>query len=138
MVYSRRWEEEDSEKTPLEMTVTILRETVTGVETYLEFTFETGADFEDGWLPTLDTSLRVNKDNQVDFKYFEKPTTTNTTIKKSTAMGENAKVQCLANDLVRRLLNTREDLPSHYRKEVVNGSSCSLVDMGRSRPGGSW
>ena len=39
-------------------------------------------------------------------------------------------MQCLANDLVRRLLNTREDLPGHYRAEVVDGYGVKLLTSG--------
>ena len=40
-----------------------------GAESYLSFTVESGEDFEGGWLPTLDTNLKVNKANQVQFKF---------------------------------------------------------------------
>ena len=43
-----------------------------GVENYLKFTGETGEDFEGGWLPTLDTNLKVTKENKVLFKMYEK------------------------------------------------------------------
>ena len=82
---------------------------------YLEFTYESGADYTDGWLPTLDTNILVGEDNVISYKYYEKPTTTNTTIRSTTAMAENSKMQCLSNDLVRRLLNTRKELPPSYR-----------------------
>ena len=78
----------------------------------------------------MDTNLRVNEGNQVDYKYYEKPTTTNTTIRKSSAMSENPKVQCLANDLVRRLLNTREELPSDYSAEVVDRYGTKMKTSG--------
>ena len=133
LMFSKRWELEDNDKSPLQMTVEVLKETVKGVAEYLNFTFETGQDFEDGWLPTLDTNLRVTEGNQVEYKYFEKPTTTNTTLRKTTAMNENTKIQCLANDLVRRLLNTRAELPSMYREEVVNGYATKLLSSGYDR-----
>ena len=76
----------------------------------MNFSFETGEDYTDKWLPTLDTSLRVGEDNVVEYKYYEKPTTTNSTIRNTSATGENAKIQSLSNDLVRRLLNTKVEL----------------------------
>ena len=66
----------------------------------------------------------------VHYKHYEKPTTANTTLLKSTAMAENPKIQCLSNDLVRRLLNTREDLPLHYRANVVNCYGVKLLTSG--------
>ena len=41
---------------------------------------ESGLDFEDGWIPTLDASLKVGEDNVVKYRYFEKSTTTNKTV----------------------------------------------------------
>ena len=133
MVYCRRWEEEDALLTPMEVTIGLLRSTAGCVIEYLDFTFESGADYPDGWLPTLDTSLRVNGANIVEYKYFEKPTTTNTVVRFKSAMSGNPKVQCLSNDLVRRLLNTKEQLPGTYRAGVVDGYAVKLMTSGYSR-----
>ena len=38
MVYCLRWEREDAEKTPMEMTIATLKESVRGVLSYLRFT----------------------------------------------------------------------------------------------------
>ena len=80
LMYTLRWDMEDEVKAAMEVTVGVLKETVRGVADYLDFTFETGDDYQDGWLPTLDVSIRINDKNLVDYRYFEKPTTTNTTI----------------------------------------------------------
>ena len=135
MQYCLRWEKEDEGRDLLEVTVEALRGSMRGVMNYLEFTFESGQDYEDGWLPTLDTNLRVGEQNIISYKYYEKPTTTNTTIRSTTAMAENPKMQCLSNDLVRRLLNTREQLPSIYRAEVVDAYGMKLhIDTSEEDP----
>ena len=111
----------------------VVKKTVEKASEYLEFTYESGEDCTDGWLQTLDTSLKVNEKNKVDYRYYEKPTTTNTTIRKTSAMSENPKVQCLSNDLVRRLLNTREKLPNSYRADVVDRYGTKLLTSGFSK-----
>ena len=130
LVYSMRWELEDGNKSLLDVTLDIIKESMRGVTSYLTFTYETGSEYGDGWLPTLDTNLLITPENLVYYKYYEKPTTTNTTILMSTAMAENPKVQCLSNDLVRRLLNTKEELPVKYREEVVNSYGVKLLTSG--------
>ena len=50
----------------------------------------------------------MEEDNTVMYKFYEKETTTSQTMQKSSAMEENCKIQILANDMVRRLANTRE------------------------------
>ena len=61
--------------------------------------------------------IAYSSGNEGQFKYFEKPTTTNRTLQKNSAMGENAKIQSLSQDMVRRLMNTSEMLGA----EVING-----------------
>ena len=131
--FCMRWKHEDMDKSLTEVTVGVLKGTVSGITDYLNFTFETGEDYNDGWLPTLDISVRVNERNQIDYRYFEKPTTTNTTVRKESAMSENPKMQSLSNDLVRRLLNTKEELPDKYRADVVDGYGVKLLTSGYSR-----
>ena len=69
----------------------------------------------------------------LEFKYYEKPTTANFTIHAASAMAENPKMQCLSNDVVRRLMNTMDDLPGSRRAEVVDGYGVKLLTSGYSR-----
>ena len=64
----KKWELEDHTISGEQRTKLILMETMKGVEDCLTFTVESCEDFGGvgGWLPTLDTELRVSKDNQVE------------------------------------------------------------------------
>ena len=103
-----------------------------GVEKYLSFTVESGEDFEGGWLPTLDTNLKVGSDNQIQFKFYEKSTCSKKTVQKDSAMEENAKIQTVSNDLVRRLCNTGESLGARERCKVVDDYGQKLANSGYS------
>ena len=70
--FNLRWEIEDKNISPEMRTKSILAKTMEGVEEYLEFTMESGEDFEGGWLPTLDTSLKVGEDNRVMVRFYER------------------------------------------------------------------
>ena len=48
LIYCKKWEIEDKDVTPLEITTRILEKSMRGVESYLEFTVENGQDFGDG------------------------------------------------------------------------------------------
>ena len=61
--YTERWEQEDKDIPGETRTRDILVKTMTGIESYLEFTAETELDFGDGWLPTLDASWKVGDKN---------------------------------------------------------------------------
>ena len=128
--YTKKWEQEDKDIPGEIRTRDILVETMTGIESYLAFTAETESDFQDGWLPTLDTSWKVGDRNQVLYRHFEKETATNQTIQKSSAMGENVKVQIVAQDLVRRLSNTMEALGSKEKARVVDEYAQKLLNSG--------
>ena len=125
-----KWAREDQDKSLLDITVEAMRQSMVGIMEYLTFTVETGDDYGDGWLPSLDTSLLVGENNTILYKYFEKPTTTNTTIRRNTAMAENAKMQSLSNDLIRRLLNCKEGLHSSYRAKVIDDYGRKLRTSG--------
>ena len=102
------------------------------VEPFLRFTIESQEDFPTGWLPTLDTSLRVNGKNQIEFKFYEKPEASKKTVQMKTALEENTKMKILANDLMRRFFNTMEDLPKEDKWCIMNDYSQKLLDSGYS------
>ena len=87
---------EDQNLSRTEVTRRILQGTMTGIEDFLEFTTETEEEF-DGWLPSLDTNLAVDKENMIVYKLFEKPMSANTVLHFRTAMPEDAKIRSLAN-----------------------------------------
>ena len=118
--FSKVWEQEDAKLSPEEVTKRIVGGTLSSIHKCLKFTTESGEEFGDGWLPTLDLKLRVNGSNQIEFAFYEKPTNTNVTIQLRSAMEENAKMRSLSNELVRWFLNTGE--------EKLSGEAGNLVD----------
>ena len=98
--YCERWRIEDEGKTGLEITKNILAGTMAGIEQFLEFTMETALDFDGIWLPSLDTNLRVDEMNCIQYKYYEKPMACNTVLNSRTAMGEDSKIRSLTNELI--------------------------------------
>ena len=48
----------------------IIKGSMEGLVDYLDFTYESGEDYSDGWLPTLDTNIVVGEDNIVSYKYY--------------------------------------------------------------------
>ena len=131
LLFSKKWREEDKDLSPSEVTKRVLHGTMQEVMDFLKFTTEVGEDFGDGWLPTLDLSLAVDKDTSlVKWRFYEKPTCSQKTVQKRSAMGETTKAQILSNDMVRRLLLTGEDLPEEERIRVVDEYSLKLLRSG--------
>ena len=130
LLYCKKWEMEDSALSPVERTKRVIHGTMGGLEDFLTFTMETQEDFPSGWLATLDTDLQVTEENRVEYKYYEKPMSSNMVMQKSSAMDENTKMKILANDLTRRLLNTSESLGMDAKISVVDQYSQKLMNSG--------
>ena len=71
--FKLRLEHEDQELSDIEITKTVLRGVIYGVE---DFMIETGEDFHDGWCPTLDMSLKI--ENRLN----KKSTSSNITVQR--------------------------------------------------------
>ena len=84
VVYCKRWEMLDKELEPEEITRRVLAGSMENVEEYLSFTTEVGGEFKDGWLPTLDTALRITPENKIQYKFYEKPEGARSTIQART------------------------------------------------------
>ena len=124
------WEREDQELSDQEITRRGLLGSLNQVDQSLKFTMEVGEDFDDLWLPTLDTKMLVDGSNKVQFGFYEKPTSSNMTVQRRSAMGEDAKVQIVSNDLVRRLMNNAEELGKESKIRIVDDYSQKLANSG--------
>ena len=129
--FCKDWRDEETSKgmTPLQKTTEVLEGMMNSICSWLKLTMETEDDFG-GRLPTLDLSIWVGADNKVLFNFFEKPMASNVTIQKDSAMPENSKMATLNQELVRRMLNTSEDLAIEERILVVDNYCQKLANSG--------
>ena len=128
--FRKSWELEDHGTCPTKRTVDILEATIQGVVKGLKMTVETKLDFEDQKLPTLDLSLLVTEENRVGFIFYEKPTVSNLTMQKRSALNENSKVQSLSNEVIRRLLTTSEGASQELNGEILDHFLVKLLTSG--------
>ena len=128
--YCKRWESEDADLSGLEVTKRILEGTMGGLEEYLKFTMETEEDFENTWLATLDTELKVDDKNIIMYRFYEKPTNPNTVLHFRTAMAEDSKIRSLTNEVIRRLLTTGEMIPDKDRCQILDRFAQKMKNSG--------
>ena len=125
---------EDSNLSGTERTKRLILESLKGIESYLDFTVESGEDEEyrkdGGWLPTLDTSMKVEDNNQVVFKFYQKPMSRKMTVQMESALEENSKMKILSNDLIRRLLSSSEELGGEEKNRIVDEYAEMLLSSG--------
>ena len=130
--YSEKRGQEDKFPSPTERTKNVLGKTMGNIVECLDFTVETPEEFPDQWLPTLDISLQVDNDNQVQYRFFEKPTASKLCLQADTALGQNCLVQSLVQDVIRRMLNCSDHISLEYRMEVINNFGQIYLDFGFS------
>ena len=129
LCYCEKWRLED-EKSGMSSTARTARfivDIMNSMKTFLNFTLEVGDDFLDRKRPTLDVKTWV-KDGVIEYEFFEIPMSANTVLHRKTVMSEISKIQCLSNDMTRRILTTslmvdqwdRDDVVDHYGQMLVN------------------
>ena len=96
----------------------------------LTFTVEGQDDFSDSWLPTLDISLKVDSENFVLYRFFEKPTTSQVCLQANTALSQNGIVQALVEDTKRRLLNTSSKVSDSVKREIIDKWAQKMLNSG--------
>ena len=74
----------------------------------------------------------MDGNNRIQFKFFEKDTTTNLCIQKRSAMQENQKIQSLTNEVIRRLLNTGGGVTNEVRRGILDKYGVKLLTSGYS------
>ena len=72
-----------------------------------------------GVLPTLDLIIWVGDDNKILYKFYQKPMCSNMVLQRGSAMPENMKVASLNQEMIRRMINTYEDLDIGERINVA-------------------
>ena len=87
--------------------------------------------FSDKSLPTLDTALWVEQD-EVKFKFFEKPTVGNQVLHKNTALPMSCIRASLLQETVRRLLNCSPNGDVTLKRDALDKFSRKLVNSGHS------
>ena len=98
----------------------------------MNMTMETKDDFCGEYLPTLDVNLAITPSNRLRFKHFEKPTSSNLTLQKRTAMEENSKIGILGNEVVRRMSNTWGEGMDEVRTLVIDNYAVKILTSGYS------
>ena len=89
----------------------------------LKFVMELEEDFPNNKLPTLDTNLWMSQDNkapQIEYEFYEKPMNSQFCILEKSAMDYQTKFSILSQDLVRRLLNTKETIAQPKKDEIIH------------------
>ena len=130
-------EDLDSGESSTRRTAKEMKKLMDSINPDLKFEIELEEDFEENKLPTLDTSLwidrKVGAPPVIRFEFYEKPMNNKFCMLERSAMAETAKLASLSQDLVRRMQNTCLEIPQDRRNKIVDGFVRKLVRSGYKR-----
>ena len=123
---------EDEGKTSAIVTMEIVKEIAERVDPEIKFTIDTPCNHPDGYLPVLDTKMRVNieETNRIDFQFYEKPTKNPKLILADSALDSASKRTILTQECLRRLRNTKIQLGEEIRNQHLNNFMVKLKNSG--------
>ena len=108
-----------------------LREIANTILNMLQFTQDHPGAHRSGWMPCLDLQVRV-KEDQIQFKYFEKQCSNNYVIMERSAMSLSSKRTSLVQEGLRRMVNTSSALPDEIWRSVMEDFLVKLMRSGYS------
>ena len=129
LTYRKAWrlEEEEQGMTHLAKTTEIMENIMNSICSWLELTMETEEMFE-GVLPTLDLKLWVSSSNRILFSFFEKAMVSTMVLHKRSAIPEGVRRATLNQEMVRRMLNTSEEVNESDRLDIIDGYAQKLIN----------
>ena len=110
-------------------TTDIVRSVFNSVLQEFEFTTELETDFDTGFIPTLDTQLRVMEDGSICYIFFEKPVSSKLIIMERSALSDTLKQSSLAQEVIRRMSNTLEHVTLVDRRRDTEADRYVTKDM---------
>ena len=110
---------EPDDRGPEQRTREEIAKSLSSVFDFLNFTAESGEEFENLYLPTLDVQIKVLPNGRLTFKHYYKPMVNNIVLENGTALSKGTVFSSLRQDLVRRLLNTSLEESLDTRLEVI-------------------
>ena len=122
------------DKTDAEVTIEVLKNIAKEVDKMIKLTTDTPCHYEDKKMPVLDIKVNVNeeKDNQMNFEFYEKPTKNKNVILADAALNSAAKRNILTQECLRRLRNTKVDLGNEVRNYHLDNFMIKLKNSGYS------
>ena len=120
LYWNEKWEAEDlsSTETSEERTSRTILESMNSAMGFLTFTKESPEDFVNRKLPTLDIEIWL-ENLQIWYQFYQKPMSNNIVLQEKSALSETVKISSLTEEVMRRLKNTRDELPITYRLETL-------------------
>ena len=93
----------------------IIRKVANSVDSMINFTADFPSNHSDGKMPVLDLKVRLNPQNEIQFEFYEKPTSNEKIVLASSALSWAQKRNICTQEALRRLRNTSPNLGSEVQ-----------------------
>ena len=87
---------------------------------------------EDGLMPILELKVKISEQGDVHYQFYRKPMAQHLTLLERSAMPMRLKRQALAQEVIRILRNTRNNLPWALKSAMLTQFSLRMKDSGYS------
>ena len=123
--------EEDRDVPADERTAELYGKIANNVSNFVNVTVDYPSRNESQWMPLLDLQVQI-QDNQIMYKFYKKPVANPRLMLEKSAMPKNVKRSSLVQEGIRRLRNTKRELPWDVKSEILSDFSHKLKLSGYS------
>ena len=122
----------DEDKSNEEITMNVLNDVANSMDAMIQFTVDFPTNHKSGRVPILDVqaSISEEKQNKIEFEYYEKPTRNKKVILSDSALTAKQKRTILTQECLRRLRNTQKDLGGDIQKKNLNNFMVKMKNSG--------
>ena len=122
----------DAEKTEEETTMELIRDIADSMDDMIKFTVDWPGNHKSGKIPILDIQASINKDkqNKIEFEFYEKPTKNQRVIMSDSAIPSQQKRTILTQECLRRLRNTQVGLDKKVQVKHLNKFMVNMKNSG--------
>ena len=114
-----------------ERTSKLFGELGNSISSFIKLTTDYPSKHENGFMPLLDIQVKV-ENNQVKYKFYSKPMSSQYVILSKSAMSDKIKRNTLVQEAIRRLRNTSRDLPWELKAKILSEFSNKMMISGYS------
>ena len=126
---------QDEGKSEDEITMDIVRQVAESVDPNIKFEVDVPSFHEDKKIAVLDLKIGLNeeKENRIDFEFYEKPTKNPKVILAESAINASSKRTILTQECLRRIRNTKIELGNSVRNEHLNRFMIKMKNSGYNK-----
>ena len=100
------------------------------VYSFVSFTTEIMDDKESRYIPKLGFQMMMRSDNTITYKYYEKEIGSHFMIMVKSAVSDNTKRSTLAQETIRRMVNTSEEESIETRTLILDKFNSKMENSG--------